>query len=238
MSLAQAAERKQPPAGVRGAARWVLSESPWLWASVLALWVCCVRELLAPARAVPREFLAYLLALSSVVALLHGLAWSATLWLFRQLPAVLARLLWFALSFAALWWLARQLGAFTRLDSRYAKLAIYTLCGCGAAALGIGVACASLQPTAATPAGWVEAQSRWLRYLFALLMAGAFVGLVIADRRVFPNQYPVAHNALRLGELWSLMFMLVTALPGLPRMRGQLWLLAAFGFASVSDLPR
>jgi arylsulfatase A-like enzyme len=232
MPLALAAERKQPPAGVRGALRWVFVESPWLWASVLALWVCCARELLMPARAVPREFPAYLLALASVVALLHGIAWSSVFWLFRQLPALLARLLWFALSFAALWWLARQLGAFTRLDSRYAKLAIYTLCGCGAAAVGIGLACAALQPTAAAPAGWIEARPRWLRYLLALLTAAAFVGLIIADRRIFPNQYPIAHNGLRLGALWALMFTLEIALPGLPKLHGQLWLLAAFGFAS------
>jgi arylsulfatase A-like enzyme len=59
------------------------------------------------------------------------------------------------------------------------------------------------------------------------------VGLHVADLRVFPNQYPVAHAAFRLGALWLLMIVLVVVLRGALPTTGVLgWIVAAFGFGA------
>jgi hypothetical protein len=63
-------------------------------------------------------------------------------------------------------------------------------------------------------------------------MAGA-VGLQLADFRVFPNQYPIAHTAFRLGSLWLLMFVLgLVGREVLPSPRLWSWLVVLGGFAA------
>jgi hypothetical protein len=211
---------------------WVFSGSPYPFASIVALLLCCVIDSAIPPRAVGAPFVLYLTALAFWIGLLHGVCWSFGFWLLQRLPGWLSRALWVATSMAAGTWLAQQLGAFTRLHSRYWQLAVAVLAACGVAGIVFGVICALLQPTAARRLGY--ALSRRLRYrrALAVLLVAAFVGLQIGDRRFFPNQYPVAHQALRLAALWCAMFVIVLALRNSPRMRASTWIVAVAGYVA------
>jgi arylsulfatase A-like enzyme len=184
----------------------MLTRSPWLSASLLALALLCTFDLLWPARRVSLGFLAGLIALGLPLALLHGLLWSLVFWLVRRVIPRGAWMFWFALSGAGGTWLAHELGAFTRLHSRYQRLAWYVLIACGLGALGFGSVCTWLQPTRRRLAGSIaDFRPSRRRALAGLLVVIAF-GLAVADRRLFTNLYLVAHTALRVTALWSLMF--------------------------------
>jgi len=226
------ASRLTPPRPLRQALGWIFSASPWLCASVVALVLCCLRDLLYPPRAVPVRFLGYYGALLLVVALLHGVLVSAAFWLGSRLPRAAALLGWFLAAGAASGWLARSLGAFTRLNSRYAKLAILVLGACSVTAVALGWLLSALQPSAAEPRGYLPGRGPRLRLAFALALLAGCIGLHIADLRVFPNQYPVAHNAFRLGSFWLLTIALVLAWSEWPRVGKPGWLVAAVGFSA------
>lgn len=209
----------------------ILSDSPWPLASVGALYLCGVVEQLAPYRALNPAFVASLAALMLLLGLIHGALWSAAFWLLRRFPAPVSSLVWFAASFGVAGWLAQQLGAFTRLHSRYSKLAIAVFVAAGLAGLLLGSLCSALQPTAARPDGYLLSLKLRTRRILALLLMAAFVALQIADRRVFPSQYPLAHTALRVGALWCAMFALALAVRVLPRAGVMGWALGLSGYA-------
>jgi arylsulfatase A-like enzyme len=184
----------------------MLTRSPWSSASLLALGLLCTFDLLWPARRVGFGFIAALIALGVPLALLHGFVWSLAFWLVRRLIPRGVWVFWFALSAGSGAWLARELGAFTRLHSRYQRLAWSVLIACGLGALGFGLLCTWVQPTRRRLAGalaeWRPRRRRALGWLLVLSAAA----LAITDRRLFINLYPVAHIALRFSALWALMF--------------------------------
>ena len=195
-------------------------------ASLAALWLCCGIELLVPITPVTPPFLGYLTLLTLLLGLLHGTLWHGAFALLRTLPRPLALGSWFVASFASAAWLANQLGAFTRLHSRYGKLAIIVLAVTGAAGLALGALCAAMQPTASQPLGFLVSRSLRVRGVSAAALLAAFAGLQWADRRFFPGQYPLAHGGLRLAALWCVMFAIVLVLPKLPRPGRFGWTLA------------
>ena len=218
------------PAPLRAVAAWLVSQSPWLCASLVALVLSCVRDLVYPLRAVPFRFLGYYAALVLPLALVHGVLFSAALWLGARLPRWASVLGWCLAAGFGSGSLARVLGGFTRLHSRYAKLAIMVLVACSVAAVAFGWLLLVLQPTAAEPRGYLPSKSPRVRWVFALLLLGSCVGLHVADLRVFPNQYPAAHLAFRLSSFWLLMIALVLAWPEWPRLHKLVWLVAALSF--------
>lgn len=206
--------------------------SPWLAASVAGLFLCCAVELLWPVRPVGPAFITYLGALSLTMGMLHGALWTAAFALLRRLPRALAFLCWIVASEAATLWLASELGAFSRLHSRYWQLAISVLAGCAVAGLAFGLLCCALQPTAARPKGLLFAWSPLVRIASALLVLGVFVGLELADRRLYPDQYALAHQALRVGTLWCAMIALALLFRWLPRLGGPVWVIAFGSYAA------
>ena len=123
-----------------GATRWVFGHSPWLSASVIALALLCAADLVIPEGRPPdAAFYGYLLALVVSVGLLHGALWSLSFWFLQRFAVRLAPLFWLAFSVSFATWLARELGAFARLHSRYANLAIAVLATCSAAGVGFGL---------------------------------------------------------------------------------------------------
>jgi hypothetical protein len=220
----------RPPARFPDAAVWMVTRSPWLGASVLALAALCASDLVWPARPVGIGFIAALTALGVMLALLHGLCWSLAWWLVRRLRPPLARLFWPALSLAGSAWLARDLGAFTRLHSRYWQLASYVLAACGLAGLAFGLLGAWFQPTGRKPVGFIMEQPLVLRRALGCVLVVVAVALAVADRRLFPNQYHDAHAALRMAALWSLMMALVAIEWTIGPMTWARWLAVIVGY--------
>jgi arylsulfatase A-like enzyme len=225
------ASQLAPPSGLRAAFGFILARSAWLPASVLALILCCARDLLYPHRPMQLPFVGYLLALCVAIGLLHGVLVSLTLWLVSRLPRRAAMLLWTVASFVAFGWLAHVLGGFSRLNSRYSKLAVMVLAGCTAGAVATSVLLNALSPTRDHPEGYLLSRARLWQLLTATLLMAGCVGLHVADLRVFPEQYPVAHTAFRLGAWWLLMIVLVVVLRSTLPASGTLgWLVAAASF--------
>lgn len=226
------ASQLTPPSGPRPALAWIFAKSPWLLASLFALLLCCARDLVYPARPFQPPFVGYLLALCVALGLLHGALVSLVLWLVSRLPRRAAWALWSLASCAAFGWLAHTLGGFSRLNSRYAKLAYMVLGACSAGALASAALVCALQPTRSHPEGYVLSLPRWQQLLAAAALMAGCVGLHIADLRVFPDQYPVAHSAFRLGALWLLMSMFVLVLrSALPAPGAFGWIVAAASFS-------
>ena len=175
-----------PAPAARAQLAWILTRSAWPLASVAALYLCGVVESLWPIQRLNAGFVVSMAALLLLFGLAHGAVWAAAFRLLRLLPAPLAFCAWLAASLSSAFWLAQRLGAFTRLNSRYSKLAIATLLASGAAGLAFGALCAALQPTAARPEGFLLSRSARARRILALLLMAAFAGLQIADRR-FPS---------------------------------------------------
>jgi arylsulfatase A-like enzyme len=209
----------------------VPSWQAWPCASIIALWLCCAIELVAPPRAFAPAFPAYLLALSTLLAVVHGTLWGGLFRVLRVLPRRIAFGLWLYFGLSCMGWLAYQLGAFSRLHSRYALLAGAVLGVCGVAGLGFGALCAALQPTAAQPEGFAFGRSLRARRIMSVLLLLVFAGLQVADRLVYPNQYVLAHQALRLAMLWSAMFASALLFARLPRLGATGWLVALAGYA-------
>ena len=217
---------------LHGAASWIFSRSPWPSASILALGLLCTADLLSPPRPISAAFAGYLMALTLFVALLHGTLWSLTFWCVRRLPRPLAWAFWPLVSFACGIGLARELGAFTRLHSRYWKLAVGVLAVCSVTSLAFGGLCTAFQPSVRRPAGFIAERGNWLRVSLGVLLLAAAVGLQVADRLLFPNQYRDAHTALRLGSLWLLMMALVAGRRRLLRITALHWSIALAGYAA------
>ncbi|MET0385745.1 MAG: sulfatase-like hydrolase/transferase [Polyangiales bacterium] len=217
---------------MRGAREPVAARAnPWPLASCVALALCCAVDLSVPPRpAASAAFLGFLAALLLPLGLLHGAVWASAFGLLRRAPPWLARGVWLVAGAASALWLAERLGAFTRLHSRYWQLAVAVLLGSAAAGLSVGALCAALQPTAARPQGALLGRGPLTRWLAALVLAVGFVGLQIADRRLFPNQYLIAHIALRAAALWCAMFACALALRGLPRATWAVWAVAAAAY--------
>jgi arylsulfatase A-like enzyme len=214
----------------KGATRWVLSCSPWLSASVIALALLCAADCAWPPSRPPAAFVGYLLLLAIALGLVHGSLWSLGFWLVRRLMPRAAFLFWPAISLSMGAWLARELGAFTRLHSRYSKLAIAVLAACSAGGLALGLLWTAFQPSIRRPHGSLLEWHPWLRRALALLLIGATVALMIADRRLYPDQYRAAHGALRIASLWATMMALVAWFGRMPIVTRPRWLLAAVGF--------
>jgi arylsulfatase A-like enzyme len=228
MSEAPSSRLQRLRAGVAS----LLFRSLWPTASLAALAIACSVELVSTPRGVGASFAGYLFGLGLLVGLLHGALWSLAFRTLRALPSPLARGVWFLASAAAMGWLARELGAFTRLHSRYSRLAISVLIACAVGTLLLGALLALLQPTAARPRGSLLEQRWQLRVLCCVLLLTASAALRLADLRVYPDQYPLAHEAFRLFMLWALMFALAIALPKLPGAGLGGWLLAAAGYGT------
>jgi hypothetical protein len=208
----------------------MVTRSPWLGASVLALAVLCASDLVWPVRPVSVGFVAALTALGVTLALLHGFCWSLAWWLVRRLRWPLVLLVWPALCLAGGVWLAHDLGAFTRLHSRYWQLASYVLIASGLAAAAFGLLCAWFQPTVRRPLGFIMEQPLALRRVLGCLLIVVAAALAVVDRRLFPNQYRDAHAALRVGALWSLMMALVAMGWFLGPMTWVRWLVVIAGY--------
>jgi arylsulfatase A-like enzyme len=217
---------------LRAGASSLLGQSLWPSASLGALTLGCTIELVSAPRGVSATFIGYLFALGLLVGLLHGALWSLAFRALALLPRVLARGAWFIASAATMGWLAQELGAFTRLHSRYSRLAISVLIACAVGTLALGALLALLQPTAARPRGFLLEQGWKFRLLGALLLLMAAVGLRLADLRVYPNQYPLAHEAFRMFQLWALMFALALALPNLRGVSRSGWVLGLLGYGA------
>ncbi len=186
---------------VRSDLRWVFRDSPWLAASVIAVLAACATDLLS-ASPLPRAASVGLLAgLAVLFGLLHGCLWSAAWLLVSHLPRPLRIAIWPVAGTSAGVWLAYVLGAFTRLHSRYWKLAAGVL-GTGiAAGLLFGTVLALYQSRPNRPA-WLFTRKTWVRLVAAVLLIGAAVGTWLVDRRYYPGQYSYAHIALRLFSMW------------------------------------
>jgi hypothetical protein len=210
----------------------MVTRSPWLGASLLALALLCASDLVWPLRPLSAAFLAALAALGATLALLNGLCWSLAWWLVRRLRRPFSTLFWLALSLAAGVWLAHDLGAFIRLHSRYWQLACYVLGACALGGVGFGVLCAAFQPTVRRPRGFIMEQPRALRRVLAWVLGATTVALSVADRRLFPNQYPDAHAAMRCAAFWSLMMALVALGWTLGPMTRLRWGVVIAGFAT------
>jgi hypothetical protein len=217
---------------LQGAASWIFSRSPWPSASILALALLCVVDLLLPPRPIGAPFAVYLMALALFVALIHGTLWSLTFWCVRRLPRPLAWAFWPIVSFACGIGLARQLGAFTRLHSRYWKLAVGVLAVCSVTSLLFGAVCTAFQPSVRHPAGFIAERAHWLRVSLGVLLLAAASGLQVADRMLFPDQYRDAHTALRLGSLWLVMMALVAGRRRLLRLTALHWSIALAGYSA------
>ncbi|HEY2733893.1 MAG TPA: sulfatase-like hydrolase/transferase, partial [Polyangiales bacterium] len=220
--------------GLRRSARvgasWIVSRSPWLSASVFALLLICAVDLAYPFRPFEPAFGFYLIALATMVGLLHGVIWSAAFWTFRRCRRHWIAALWIVLSLLAATWLARELSAFTRIHSRYWRLAVGVFAACGVGGLALGLLCAAFQPSLDQPGGFVGARAPWTRRVLGLLLLAAALGLGAADRALFPDQYRPGHSALRLVALWTLMMAFVAARQRLPRITGIRWALAGAGY--------
>ena len=208
---------------LRSEADWICTTSPWLGASVAALALLCTADLLFPIHGITFSFLAYLVVLGSLVALLHGIGWTLAFRLVRPLGKPWALIVWPLAMLGVGLWLAHDLGAFSRWNSRYANLARYVLFGCSVGGLGFGLLCSVLQPTAGKPHGYLLACRRWLRGSVSLVLAGAVVALRYADRRYYPDQYLHAHLALRFLALAVLTMACIVAFRSLPRVRPAYW---------------
>jgi arylsulfatase A-like enzyme len=217
---------------LHGATSWIFSRSPWPSASLFSLALICAADLALPPRPLDSVFVAYLTALLAFVALLHGVLWSFAFWCVRRLPRPLGQAFWPIVFLACGVLLARELGAFTRLHSRYWKLACGVLAACSVASLLFGLLCSAFQPSVRHPAGFVAERKTWLRSSLGVLLLSAAVGLQVADRLLYPNQYRPGHAALRLGSLWLLMMALVAAKRRLPRITALRWALASAGYAA------
>jgi len=227
------ASQLAPPSGFRAGWAWVLAKSPWLPASVFALLLCCARDLAYPHRPFQTPFVGYLLGLCVALGLFHGALVSVVLWAVSRLPTRLSRAVWLFASLASFGGLAHALGGFSRLQSRYAKLAFMVLGACTGAAVGASVLLNAVQPTRAHPEGYLLSRSRLLQLIAACVLMAGCVGLHVADLRVFPDQYPVAHAAFRLGALWLLMIVLVLVLrSALPALGAFAWLVGVFAFSA------
>jgi len=190
----------------------------WSFASVCALWLCCGVELALKTRGLSSNFIAYLTALSLTLGLMHGALWGAAFRVLSRVPTWVSTTFWSSAGLSAAVWLAQQLGAFSRLHSRYAQLAQLVLAGAGALGLAFALLCVWLQPSAARPAGRLLELNMRARRLCSCGLILVFAGLWVADKRLFPEQYPLAHVALRLSALWCAMFAVVLGLRRLPQL--------------------
>jgi arylsulfatase A-like enzyme len=159
----------------------------------------------------PRDgvFLVSLFCLVLAIGALHGLLWQGVQSLIARLPRLVALWSWPIAVVAASVWLARRLGAFSRLGGRYNLLALAVFGVCGAGALLLGFVLAGMQPrTGAVPARFASLPPRRRRAMaLVLLLAGVALGC--ADRVLYVDTYALAHSALRVCAWWSAMFALV-----------------------------
>jgi hypothetical protein len=188
----------------------------------------------------PRDgtFLVSLFSLVLAVGALHGLLWYVLQSLIARLPRRVAMSFWPVAALGTGLWLARRLGAFSRLDGRYRLLAIAVFAVCGAGALLFGFVLDGMQPRAhAVPGRFASLRPR-RRWLTAIVWMLAAVALCCADRVLYVDTYALAHTALRVSAWWFAMFALVLcdAELGLPRL--SLWRALAIGAALAFPLAR
>jgi hypothetical protein len=122
------------------------------------------------------------------------------LWL-RPRRVWISMLPWAALGGAVAVNLALDLGILARLEGQYRTLALLALAGCSSllvlgAALG-----ALLAPNAKNPEGWLWKRPPWVRWLAVGAALSAAAVTVVLDRKVEPDAYPAAHDALRWASL-------------------------------------
>jgi len=173
---------------------------PWPWSARLALCGCALGGTDA---LVGGAYGAIIAAggLGATLGAVVGAGLDLVGLLASMLPRWGALAVWPAGLLAAALWLARALGAFARLSGRHAALAWAVLVAVGLGAIAGGAALASLQRTRGEPLGLAARLGpRWRRGVLALLGLGA-VTLVVGDRRLYVDLYPVAHSALRVSTL-------------------------------------
>jgi arylsulfatase A-like enzyme len=192
----------------RGELKWIAGESPWVAASVLAVSIACLTDLISLPPWPRPGALALLAGLAVFFGLVHGSLWSLAWVLVGKLPTPLRVMFWPVAGTSAGAWLAYILGSFSRLQTRYWKLATGVLTGCLITGLVFGVVLALYQAPPSRPA-WLFRRSVWLRAIAALALCGAAVGTWIVDRKYYPGQYSYAHVALRLFSMWCVMLAIV-----------------------------
>ena len=223
---------------VHGGFRWIVSGSPWLLASVLAVVTACLADLIASPPWPRTAALGLLAGLAVFFGLVHGTAWSLVFFALEKLPRPLRVAIFPLAGLGAGLWVARVLGSFSRLSGRYWKLAAGVIAVSVAAGVIFGAIVATFQPRPGRPGCLLE-RGRGLRLAAALLLCGLAAGAWIADRRYYPGQYFYGHIALRLTAVWSLMHGLVAAgqVLRLPRISGWAWAGAFGGFAACLFTP-
>lgn len=147
------------------------------------------------------------LALS--VALVQGAAMAAAFAFVRRMPRGGKWLVWPAVGAGVGAWLARELGAFSRLGGKDHSLAVAALVASGVGCIGLGIVAALVQPDVGRPRGAIAASRH--RGLLLLGLGAAAIGCVWADRNVVVGKYPVGHAALETASLWLVAGALVTA---------------------------
>lgn len=225
-------------ARVRGAARWITSDSPWLAASVLAVISACLADVIAVKPWPLAGSLALLAGLAVFYALVHGLLWSAGWVVVSKLPPRLRAALWPLAGTAAGVWLAYALGSFSRLHTRYWQIASWVIGGSVVVGAAFGATLALFQPRGER-SPWLLERPAWLRLMAALLLCVTAVAAWIVDRRFYPGQYRYAHTALRLFSMWCVMLAIValSRWVWLPAIRRVIWGVAVGGFLACLFAP-
>lgn len=223
---------------VHGKLRWIFGGSPWLAASVLAVLIACSADLATGTPAARAGAVALLVGLSMLFGLFHGVLWSSAWALVAKLPRWVRIAIWPVAGTSAGVWLAYVLGSFTRLRSRYWKLAVGVLAGGIIVGLLFGIVLALYQASR-DRRGWLLERPTWLRLTAAALFCASAVGVWFVDRRYYPGQYFYAHVSMRLFGMWCLMLAVVAAarVVWLPSIERWIWGAALGGFLACLFTP-
>jgi hypothetical protein len=211
---------------------WVFTSSPWLAASILGLALFCAIDLTTPRLRFGIAFIGYLGGLGLVVALVNGICWSVVSLLLRRFAGRFAPVYWLIFSITGGVTLALELNAFAKVHGRYRMVALSVLFLCGVGSVGFGLLCAAFQPTVRRPVGYVLSRGTLARLTFVIALATFAFDLLVADRHFFPNQYRVAHIAMRLVGYWCITMAFVASSRWLPlfRMTRTRWVMVLAGF--------
>ncbi len=210
--------------------------NPWPLASLIAIAIACLTDLIA-APGWPRPAaLALLAGLAVFLGLVQGALWALAFALFARLPKPLRIAIWPLAGAATGVWLGYLLGSFTRLTSRYWQLAAGVLGGAVIAGVALGAIVALYQPRRQEPP-WLFTRRLWLRAIAALVLLAIAAGAWYVDRRFYPGQYYYGHVALRLVVVWTTMLALMAAVAGKLPMRSWIWSAAVGALAACVFTP-